>query len=326
MTNLKISAKMHIMIIVSAVIIALGIAVGCVCHFVADGYFNYSGEYSSYKSVTVSYVILDKDDGLLEFCDKQFDKAGVKYYNQSHTDTADGGEFTFKFSESTKTEKIQSAVNAINEQLKDEGSNKTTISASYHHTVKTLLGGGNVIVYGSIALAASIVFQFIYFAIRYKLTMALSALLADVHNLAIFVCLLSLCRIPVSSTVIVFATVTVLMTMIGCCFLFDRARKNIKDEQFAKLNGFEQVDTCVKESFVSICVASVCVAAAAAVLFVLMSISALSVVQIAIPVLLGLFSAVSCVYGTAFFTPAVYSRFKRIGEKFITERKKTKKA
>ena len=66
MTNLKISAKMHIMIIVSAVIIALGIAVGCVCHFVADGYFNYSGEYKSYQSVTVSYVVLDfgKDDEL----------------------------------------------------------------------------------------------------------------------------------------------------------------------------------------------------------------------------------------------------------------------
>ncbi len=327
MTNLKISAKMHIMIIVSAVIIALGIAVGCICHFVADGYFNYGGEYTSYKSVTVSYVILDEADVSREICDKEFDKAGVKYYNYSYVDsTSAGGELIFKFNENSDTDKILTAVEGINAILSDEGANMTTLSTAAYHTVKTELGGGNVIVYGSVALAASIVFQFIYFAIRYKLTRALSALLADVHNLAIFVCLLSLCRIPVSSTIIVFAVITVLTTMIGCCFLFDRARKNAKDEQFAKLTNYEQVDTCVKESLVSVCVASVCIAATAVVFFVLMSISALSVVQIAIPVLLGLVSAVSCVYGTAFFTPAVYSRFKRIGEKLITERKKTKKA
>lgn len=319
------------MIIVSAVIIALGIAVGCICHFVADGYFNYSGEYKSYKSVTVSYEILDfkndkELDGLRDYCDDQFDKEGVKYYNYSYATTSGGGKLTFKFSENSDTDKIQTAVDAINVKLKDKTANMTTLSLAEFHTVKTELGGGNVIIYGSVALAASIVFQFIYFAIRYKLTRALSALLADVHNLAIFLCLLSLCRIPLSSTVIVFAVITVITTMIGCCFLFDRARKNAKEEQFAKLTDFEQVDTCVKESLVSVCVASVCVAVAAAVLFVLMSISALSVVQIAIPVLLGLVSAVSCVYGTAFFTPAVYSRFKRIGENFNANRKKAKKA
>ncbi|MDE6868280.1 MAG: hypothetical protein K2J83_03955 [Clostridia bacterium] len=326
MTNLKISAKMHIMVIVSAVIIALGIAVGCICHFLAGGYFNFSGEYSSYKSVTVSYVVLDygDEDELRAICDEQFDKAGVNYYNYSSA--TDGYTLTFKFSESANTDKIKTAVDAINGILKDESAEMTGLSSAVYHTVKTELGGGNVVIYGSIALAASVVFQFIYFAIRYKLTMALSALLADVHNLAIFVCLLSLCRVPVSSSIVVFATITVLMTMIGCCFLFDRARKNGKDEQFTKLSGFEQVDTCVKESFMSICVASVCVAAAAVVLFVLLSISALSVVYIAIPILLGLVSAVSCLYGTAFFTPAVYSRFKRIGEKFKTERKKSKKA
>ncbi|MDE7452819.1 MAG: hypothetical protein K2N22_00235 [Clostridia bacterium] len=325
MTNLKISAKMHIMIIVSSVIIALGIAVGCICHFVAGGYFNYSGEYKSYQSVTVSYVILDFNGSkdLRELCDGEFDEAGVKYYNCSEVEsTTAGGEITFKFAKNADTEKIQSAVTAINEKLNQ----MSTLSSAAYHNVKTNLGGENVIIYGSVALAASIVFQFIYFAIRYRLTRALAALLADVHNLAIFISLLALCRIPLSSTVIVFAAITVLTTMIGCCFLFDRARKNAKDEQFAKLGNFEQVDTCVKESFVSICIASVCIAAAAAVLFVLLSISALSVVQIAIPVLLGLVSAISCVYGTAFFTPAVYSRFKRIGEKFKSERKQTKKA
>ena len=40
MTNFKLSSRMHLMIIISAVIIAIGLAVGLVCEFVADGYFN----------------------------------------------------------------------------------------------------------------------------------------------------------------------------------------------------------------------------------------------------------------------------------------------
>ena len=48
MTNLKISAKMHILIIVSSVLIALGIAVGLICEFGADGDFTYGDDYKSY--------------------------------------------------------------------------------------------------------------------------------------------------------------------------------------------------------------------------------------------------------------------------------------
>ena len=41
MTKLKLSSKMHVMIIVSAVIIAVGLAMGLIFQFVSNGYFNY---------------------------------------------------------------------------------------------------------------------------------------------------------------------------------------------------------------------------------------------------------------------------------------------
>ena len=52
-TNLKLSSKMHIFIVISSLLIALGIMVGIICHFVANGYFNYGGDWASCKLVTV---------------------------------------------------------------------------------------------------------------------------------------------------------------------------------------------------------------------------------------------------------------------------------
>lgn len=327
MTNLKLSSKMHIMIIVSVVVIAIGIAVGLICEFMAGGYFNYGGDYNSYNTVVVSYAYVEYPDQseVKELCDTEFDKSGVGYYACVYGETDLGGEYVFKFSKSVDEAKLSAVAESINEKIGN--SDAATLSNAYYHSLETELGGKKALVYGSIALAAAVVFQFLYFLIRYRLTMALSALLADVHNLAIFVSLLTITRIPVGSSVFAFAVLTVLMTMIGCCFLHDRMRKNIKNESFVKLDVNEQSDICAGESVVNIAVSSVSLVVAAVVLFVLLSISALSVSLILAPVIYAVLGAIANVYGTAFFTPAIYSRFKRIGDNFKAEHtKKVKKA
>ena len=42
---------MHLFIIISTVIVAIGLAVGLVCQFVANGFFNPGANYASYKAV-----------------------------------------------------------------------------------------------------------------------------------------------------------------------------------------------------------------------------------------------------------------------------------
>lgn len=324
MTNLKLSSKMHILIIVSAIIIAIGLAVGLICEFCAGGYFNYGDDYKSYDSVTVSYAYVDFNDGedVKEICDKAFKDNKINYFSSSYGDTAQGGEYVFKFVSKTKTEKLQTAVTEINSKLSLTGLSNASFSE-----VKTELGGEHALIFGAIALSSAIVFQFIYFVIRYKLTAALSALLADVHNLAIFVSLLSITRAPLSSSVAAFGALTVIMTMIGCCFLFDRVRKNRKDAQASALSSCEFADLCANESFTAVSVASVGFGVFAVLLFVLMSISALSVSAVLSAVLMSVFAALSSLYGTSIFTPAVYSHFKSIGDNFkASHDKKSKKA
>lgn len=317
MTNLKLCAKMHVMIIVSAAVIAVGLAIGLICQFVGGGYFNYGSDYKSYKSVEISYAFVDfsDEDKVKDICDEAFKDAKISYFESTYGDTSLGGELVYKFSEKVDNKKLEAAATAITRKL---DAADTGLSNASFHEIKTELGSGKALIYCSIAVAAAAAFQFIYFAIRYKLTMAFSALLADVHNLAVYVSLLAITRVPIGSGAIAFAALTVLMTMIGCCFYFDRARRNAKNEALSKLGANELCDLSARESLLSVCVASVCVAATAALAFVLMSISALSVAGVLAPVFCALFGAAASVYGTSFFTPAVYSRFKRIGDGFKT--------
>lgn len=326
MTKLKLSSRFHILIIVSALVIAIGVAIGLVGQFALNGYFNYGSEYASYKSVVVDYAYIDYGDeeAVKEICDKAFDQAGVSYYTSTYGATNGGGELTFKFSNSVSTEKITAAKNSIQATL--TGGEASNLSGADFHEVTTKLGGGKALTYCAIALASVMALHFLYLVIRYKLTMAFAGILADVHNLAIYVSLLAITRIPVGSAACTFAVITVLLTIIGTCFLFDKLRKNLKKEEFAKLEVNEQVDTCTSASVCNVVTTSVFVAAAAAITLVLLAISALSLTVIITPVVLAVISAVSAVYGTLFFIPAVYSRFKLIGDNFKAKRKAAKKS
>lgn len=304
---------MHVMIIVTAIIVAAGIAVGLICQFVAGGYFNYGADYKSYDSVVVTYAYIDykEEDAVKTICEDAFADAGIKYYSVTAGDCADGRELVYSFSQSVDAEKIKTAASAINGEIGSSG-----LSNAYYHSAETLLGGGYALTYGAIALASAVAFQFIYIAIRYKLAMAFAALLADVHNLVLFVSLLTITRIPVGSTVFALAALTVIATMIGSCFLFDRVRKNSKSEKFEKSGAFEVVDVSAGESFANSVICTVGLALAAVLIFVLASISAMSVTLVLTVTLGAIVAAISCVYGTCFFTPAVYSRFKLIGDNF----------
>lgn len=323
-TNFKLSSKMHLLIIISIAVIFIGALVGTICQFVANGFFNYSEEYSNYRTVTVKYENTDfsakgKEPAIIvrDICDGVFSEKGIKSYEVAVGDTKTGGTVIYKFTYSTDKDQLASAKEAINIKLAEIIKEESAVAnnSAFASVSETLLGGGKTIAMAAIAISACIVFHFVYFVIRYKFTMALGAILADLHNLALFLMLMALTRIPVGSSIATFAVITVVLTMVGTCFLFDRMRKNFKDEDLKKLTAFELVDKSADESFVTNTVMPACLAAVSVVAFVLLSISSLSPLAIISPVLCSFISFVSCAYGTAFFVPSVYSRFKLLGDR-----------
>lgn len=312
MTKFKVCSKIHLFIIISVLFIAIGMAVGTICHFCANGFFNYGEEFSSYKCVAVTYYTSEyKDaDAIRPVCDealKGFNAYEVSYYSDNRM----GGEIVYKYSAGTDGEKLQSAVDALNIALDKNGSGLNVASL---HEVSVNEGGARALTYAAIALASAAAFQFLYFIFRYKLRAAFSALLACVHNLGVFVAFAAITRIPVGAQFIAIGAAVVLLTMILSCVLFDRTRKNFKNEIYAKTERVEVVDTSACEvrtvSFIAVCALAVAVV----VLGVFAAISQMWIGALA-PYGLALLGLIACFYGALFFTPAVHGAIDGVCEK-----------
>ena len=317
-TNFKLSSKMHIFIIISVVIIAIGTLVGTVCHFVAGGYFNGGEDYSNYKCVTVSYEYVDfsSQEEVEKMCLDAFSKAGIKQNSVQYGKTNTGGEVVYKFSASTDDTKLLNAEMLIKATIDDSFGTGITLSSGAVQNDKALFTGIKSLSRCAIAISVIAAAHFIYFLVRYKLSMALAALLADAHNLALFISLITLTRIPVGPSTFALAVLCTLLTVIGTCFLFDRVRKNIKNDDLKKLSAFELTDLSASESLKVNALVPACLAALCTLLFILLSISSLSPVVILSSVLGALVCLVSCAYGNLMFIPSVYSRFKLLGDGF----------
>lgn len=325
-TNFKLSSKMHLFIIISSVIIALGIAVGTICHFAANGFYNYGADWASAKSITVTYENIDypSKDTVMEICDNAFSANGIKAGKVTTLKgtSSTGGRIIYEFMSSTDTAKLEKAVTDIEAKIVSDVSVDGNIRLSYasENTGVTLPEAGKALWRGVIAAAVAVVVAGVYFVIRYGLTSALAVLLACVHNLALFLSVTALVRIPVGSSIVTFAVLTLVVTLAGSCFLFDRVRKNSKDEDLRKLGSFELVEKSASESFMINLFTPAVLCAVSVVLFILMSISSLSPLAVMSPLMLAIVSFLSCAYGLLMFTPSVYTRFKLIAD----EKKKKK--
>ncbi|MCD8307832.1 MAG: hypothetical protein LUD51_06385 [Clostridia bacterium] len=331
-TDMKLSGKMTLFIIISCIIVVAGVVVGTVCHFLGYGYFNPGADWTSDQTVTATWYYTDAkidSDTIEEYCKDAFDEQGISYYAVTYgtADDGSGGDITYKFTSSTDTDKITAACETVRTRIASlyevdaDGYQDVYLTRIYSHVTDTYAGSSKALLYAGIAVATIVVFELLYVMIRYKISMALGGLLACAHNLALYICLVSLCRIPVGTSMFSFAVLTVFVTMICTLFMYGKMRKNIKDESLADLTPAELTDRSASQTFKLNLGVMASLAAAVVVMFVLMSISSLSVLAIISPVLCALVAFVSCFYGTCFFLPSVYPRFRKIGLKFQRKKK-----
>lgn len=299
MTKLKVCSKVHLFIIISVLFIAIGMAVGTVCHFIANGFFNYGGEFASYKSVSVTYYYSEQNNetDINKICEDAFN--GVKPTEVSYATSDVGDEIVYKFTAGTDSAKLQTAVDAIN--AKFEG---LETSAVMREGVVNE-GGSKNIVFAAIALASAAAFQFIYYIIRYKLRAAYSALLACIHNLGIYAALLAVTRIPLGTEAVALGAAVVFVTMLLSGLFFDRTRKNFKNDKYAKSERREVVEVSASEVRVMTFAVIGSLAVAAVVLGAFAAISAMTIGALA-PCGIAVLGLIACLYGSVFFTPAVH--------------------
>lgn len=321
----KLISKLRLFFVVSLLIIVLGMAVGTVCHFIAGGFYNYGGEYSSYKSVTVSYIWADVMGGKAEdgesasvdveaICLEAFETEGVKHYTKTVQSTGTGEEITFRFTTSVDSEALQNAVKTINFEIVKQTAAYTEAPHSYamFGDEQAIAGGEHVLARAAIALAVIVAIHLIYTVIRYKLCAMCAAFVADLHNIALFASLLALCRIPVTSSVLVFGVLVALVTVIGVTLTLDAIKRNLKDESNAKLSVEEITGLSANQTYkINIALAAFLVIAGALIL-ALMAISTLSLVAVLSPALCAIVAFIVCCYGNVLFVPSVYPFIRNV--------------
>ncbi len=317
MTKFNVSSKMHLFIIISSLVVAIGLAIGLICQFTAGGFFNSGADYSSYRSVTVQYSMPTTDDEVSEICENAFESHGVSYYLATEAENAGGDEIEYRFSLSADESALIAAAQEIDSAV-GIGSGLLGSASYSEHTAA--FGGMNDMMYAGIALAAAVVFQFIYFVIRYKLTMAAAAFVADLHNLLIYFALLAITRVQVSVSVVAISVFVVLLTMIGCGILFSKMRSDFRNDSFKAMPSFEQVDESLREGFKPVTIINVVLASAFVLLLVFSLFAGSGVYGLFMPCISGILAVIACQYGTLMFTPSVYSRLKQHADNYAAKR------
>ena len=312
MNKLNVSSKMHLFIAISAILVAIGLAVGLVCQFVAGGFFNSGAGYASYKAVIVDYSMPTTEDEVMEICEGAFSANGVDYYSFQTAETSGGNEVEFRFTTSADTAALKAAAESISSEI---GIESDLLGYAKYFEYTGEFGGTTDMMYAGIALAAAVVFQFIYFAIRYKFTMAIAAFVADLHNLLIFYALLAITRVQVSVSVVALAVLVVLLTMICCGILFGKMRKNFRQDSYKAMSSFEQVDAASRESLKPVTLINVVLASAFVLVLIFGLFAGAGIYGLFMPCACGVMAVAACQYGTLFFTPSVYSRMKLRADK-----------
>ncbi len=318
MTNLKVCKKLHLFIFISVLFIAIGMAVGTVCHFIANGFFNYGGEFASYKSITVNYLYSEHkaDTDIKAICDDAV--AGVSPIGVSYAITDIGEEIVYKFSVNEDGTKLEAAVEKINANFTGLNSSATLNEGVVNE------GGSKNIVYAAIALASAAAFQFLYYILRYKLRSAFSALIVCVHNLGVYAALLAVTRIPVATEAIAIGAAVVFVTMLLSGVFFDRTRKNFKNEKYAKTDRVEVVETSAAEVRALTLTVLISLAVVAVVLGVFATIASAYIGTLAVCGV-ALLGVIACLYGSVFFIPAVHSAIDACCQRVRAEKAKSAK-
>lgn len=302
----KIVNLRHIAVIVSVVIMAIGMAVGTICHFVSNGFFNYGDEFASYKSVEVTTSVPEDINGELLGTIAADELSSLGAYEVSFAEGSgiQPNTVIYKFPASASDSDLQAAVDSIIARFEERGLEDGSASL---HSNTGVAGGIWQLNYAAIALASAVVIQAIYFAIRLKPGMALSAVLSQLAAVGVYASLLAITRCPVGLEAIALAAVLTVITMICNGIFFGKVKSLYKDESNAKADKLSLVATGAEST--AKFGAFICIAfAAAAVIFAVFALIASPSIQTILPYVVCIIAAAACAYNFAVFAPANYAQ------------------
>lgn len=158
-----------------------------------------------------------------------------------------------------------------------------------------------------------------YVAIRFKLGMGVTLLVANAHDVLLTLAVIAILRIPVNTTVIGVAALSVMVSLFMNLCVLGRMRLNFRSEDWKGIPSREAVAKSASESRKTVLLT----AAAMAVILVLIGIGGIFFsLDLTFIMIGGLIATAVSVYSSLFLTPAVYAGMKERSDKIAEERMK----
>ncbi len=303
----KITTKKCLLIslIVSLVLIVAG---AFIFGFVG---FNTNSVTSDYSEIEVSYygTKLNEQDFLDEIEKTGKDtiaEAGYKISEVKYSEEAAGGRGLFEFvlkkdlTETQSAELVASLETSLRALTVTEGEGETyhkdVYRPHYEYIWRT-----------AIAMGVGLVLVFVYVAIRYRVGMSVTTLVASIHDVLLTLALIALLRIPMGTAVIGIAACSLILSVFMNLFVFGKMRKDFRSEERKDLPAREAVALSSSESRKGVYVTAI---VAAAVLLVSGVIGAILGADLLWFMLGSLLAVGVSVYSSLVLSPAIYASVK----------------
>ena len=324
----KLSAKKTLLLclVVSLVLIVAGAFLFGFLGFNAD---SSSKDYMSVEVADNGSMVIDSEfrSSLEELCTSEIEGAGYKIGNVSYTSEASGGAGSLEFvlSGSVEEATLASFAQELDSALAsasfgDSGSTFKDIgdiSVTYHSDVyvphyeyiwRTAIGAGVVLV-----------LLFAYVAIRFKVGMGVTSVIAAAHNILLTLAVIALLRIPAGPAVICVALFALSLSMFFNVKVFGKMRQDFRLEDRQGLSAKEAVALSVRESRKGIFIGAILAASALVVLAVVGLIIGFDLFSFMLGALV---AVIACTYSSLVLSPAIYTLIKEKSDAKRAERAK----
>lgn len=265
-----------------------------------------------YTAVEVSdsgYMSFDEEfrSSLESFCNTEIGNAGYTVADVRYNESASGAGNTITFILTEGSDSLASFVDslAVAIDANVQNAERAVVSVAYHTVEnapyyefiwRTAIGAG-----------VAFVLLFVYMAIRFKVGMGVTSLVAAVHDVLITLAVIALLRIPVGVTVIGVAAFSLLLSGFMNMLVFGKMRRDFRSEDRKDLPAREGIALAVKESRKSVFVTAILLAA---LLVVLGAIGAVIGRDMLWFMLSGLMAVVASTYSSLMLSPAIYACIK----------------
>mgnify|MGYP001624200051 FL=1 len=279
--------------------------------------FNTDSTTKSYEMIEVSdYISSFRDEevtgasgqSLTDFCRSEIEKAGFSVSDERETDsTALGNTVEFIISGST-AQQIQEFVPTLQERIGQEFQeygDSAIVTVSYHSVQnqpyyefiwRTAIGAG-----------VAFVLLFAYVAIRFKVGMGVTALIAAVHDVLLTLAVVALLRIPAGVTLIGVAAFSLLLSAILNLIVFGKMRRDFRSEERKGLPAREGIALSVKDSVKSVLIVCIMLAALTVCLGAVGAFIGFDLLSVMLSTLMAI---VISAYSSLFLAPSVYACIK----------------